>query len=165
MHRRGRIFDRQLADLDRHWRGETGVGPESRPTLLIGGRSDATFRRAARHGDGWTSGGGGPDAFAQALATLNEAWAAAGREGRPRTMALAYFALGDGAAEQAAAALGDYYGFAGDYAEQIIAGAATDPDTVRERTAGFAAAGADELVWFPTSSDPAQVDLLADAAL
>jgi hypothetical protein len=29
----------------------------------------------------------------------------------------------------------------------------------------FAAAGADELIYFPTSTDPAQVDLLADAVL
>jgi hypothetical protein len=29
----------------------------------------------------------------------------------------------------------------------------------------FAAAGCDELVWFPTSSDPAQVELLAEVVL
>src|SRR3954452_10330612 len=35
-HPRGRVFDRQLEELHRHWSGETGVGPVSRPTLLIG---------------------------------------------------------------------------------------------------------------------------------
>ncbi len=29
----------------------------------------------------------------------------------------------------------------------------------------FTDAGCDELIWFPSSSDPAQVDLLAEAAL
>jgi alkanesulfonate monooxygenase SsuD/methylene tetrahydromethanopterin reductase-like flavin-dependent oxidoreductase (luciferase family) len=164
-HRRGRIFERQLAELAKHWAGETGVGPASRPTLLIGGGSDAALARAARYGDGWTMGGGGPENFAQALPKVQEAWRAAGREGRPRTLVLAYFALGDEAERQARTALGDYYGFAGPYAEQVIASAATDEAAVRERTAAFAEAGVDELIWFPTSSDPAQVDLLARAAL
>src|SRR5919198_1765945 len=65
-HRRGRIFDAQLEELDRMWRGEGGVGPppaHGRPSLLIGGTSPAAFRRVARHGDGWTSGGGGVEGF------------------------------------------------------------------------------------------------------
>lgn len=163
-HRRGRTFERQLSELHRHWSGETGVGPVSRPTLLIGGSSDAALARVARHGDGWTMGGGGPEAFAAALSGVEQAWRAEGRDGRPRTMVLAYFALGEQAEQQARGALGDYYGFAGEYAERIVAGAATDEAAVREQTAAFERAGVDELVWFPTSSDPAQVDALARAA-
>jgi hypothetical protein len=46
----------------------------------------------------------------------------------------------------------------------MIAGsAATDPDTVKQYVAGFADAGCDELVLFPSGADPEQVDLLADA--
>jgi hypothetical protein len=38
-----------------------------------------------------------------------------------------------------------------------------DPAGVKDRVAAFEQAGCDEFVLFPTSSDPAQVDLLAEA--
>jgi alkanesulfonate monooxygenase SsuD/methylene tetrahydromethanopterin reductase-like flavin-dependent oxidoreductase (luciferase family) len=164
-HSRGRIFDRQLEELARHWSGASGVGPASRPGVLIGGGSDAAIRRAARHGDGWTMGGAPPEAFPAALAKLSEAWQAEGRAGTPRTAALFYFALGDDAEAQARAALGEYYGFLGEYVEQVIAGAAKDEDAIRARIAAFDEAGCDEVICFPTSPDPGQVDLLARAVL
>ncbi len=163
-HRRGRLFDRQLEDLARYWGGETDVGPAPvRPGLLIGGTSDAAFRRVGQFGDGWTAGGGGYERFGDALKQVREAWQAAAREGEPRTMALFYFSLGDGAAEQAEATLGAYYAFAGEYAEMIVAGAATSAERVREYVAGYEAAGCDEVICFPASADPAQVELLAEA--
>jgi alkanesulfonate monooxygenase SsuD/methylene tetrahydromethanopterin reductase-like flavin-dependent oxidoreductase (luciferase family) len=165
-HARGRTFERQLEELGAHWRGETGVAPSpagERPGLLIGGRSPAAFRRAARYADGWTLGGGTPDALAEGRARLLEAWAAEGREGEPRTMVLFYFALGDRAEEHAREDLLDYYGFLGEYAEQLVAAAAKDEATVKQYLSAFEAAGADEVICFPTSTDPEQVDLLARA--
>lgn len=163
--RRGRTFDAQLDELRRRWRGEEDFGPPPRreggPEVLIGGRSEVSFRRAARHGDGWTAGGGGPAAFAKALEQVRAAWEAAGREGRPRTVALVYYALGYGAPQIARSTLGDYYGFLGEYAEQVIAGTPTDEDAIRATLHAFEQAGADEVICFPTSADPAQVDLLA----
>jgi hypothetical protein len=94
---------------------------------------------------------------------LQAAWEAAGREGKPRTMALAYYALGDRAQEAAQAYLGDYYAFLGDYAQMVVDSAAKDADTVKAYVQGFADAGCDELVLFPCDPDPGQVDLLADA--
>ena len=164
-HRRGRIFERQLGELRSHWSGETGVGPEASPALLVGGTSDAAVRRVARHGDGWTSGGGGPDGFARVLPQVLEAWQAEGREGRPRTQALCYFGLGPSAAENVQRALGDYYGFAGPYAESLIASAPKDEGAMRDLLARFEQTGVDEVVCFPTSTDPEQVDLLASAVL
>lgn len=103
---RGRRFDEQLDELGRLWRGEGGVGPtpsrEGGPPVLIGGNSDAAFRRAARYADGWTMGGGTPDMFTAALEKLRAAWKAEGRDGEPRTMVLFYFALGEGVADDAA---------------------------------------------------------------
>jgi alkanesulfonate monooxygenase SsuD/methylene tetrahydromethanopterin reductase-like flavin-dependent oxidoreductase (luciferase family) len=166
---RGRIFDRQLEQLARHFGGETDVGPPTasgdRPTLLIGGESDATFRRVARFADGWTQGGLGPDAFKATVAKVRERWQAEGRDGAPRTMALFYFALGSKAEEDARRDLAHYYAFLGDFAAQIVEGAAKDKDTVASYISAFEAAGADEVICFPTSSDPVQVDLLADAVL
>jgi hypothetical protein len=78
-------------------------------------------------------------------------------------MALFYFALGDGAEQAARRSLGDYYGFLGEYTEQIVASAAKDEETVKGYLSGFEAAGVDEVICFPTSADPDQVDLLAGA--
>src|SRR3954469_6207426 len=161
---RGRIFDRQLEALPRLWDGDGGVGPSGRPRVLVGGTVDVSFARAARH-DGWTAGGGGPEAFAQGREKAIAAGKAAGRDGEPRTMALFYFALGDDPEGQARRSLGDYYSFAGEYAERIVSSAAKDADAVRGYVAAYKEAGCDEVICFPASADPAQVDLLAAAVL
>ena len=166
---RGRIFERQLEELVEFWKGKGDVGPApvsgERPSMLIGGSADIAFQRAAKHADGWTLGGGTPEAFSQGRAKLLEAWEAEGREGEPRTMALFYYGLGDNAEEAAREDLADYYAWLGDYAEQIVASAATDPDTVKGYLAAFEEAGCDEVICFPVSTDPGQVDLLAEAVL
>ncbi len=80
-------------------------------------------------------------------------------------MGLAYFALGDSAEADAEAYLRDYYAWLGeDIASYIVGSAAKDAETVRRYVAEFAEAGCGELIFCPSSSDPAQVDLLADAA-
>ena len=108
------------------WAGERGIGPApyrgTRPQLLIGGTKPKSFERVAKYADGWTMGGGGP-AMRPRLPAVRETWTAAGRAGSPRIVVLCYFALGDDAEEQAARTLGDYYGFAGPYAQRIIDGA------------------------------------------
>jgi alkanesulfonate monooxygenase SsuD/methylene tetrahydromethanopterin reductase-like flavin-dependent oxidoreductase (luciferase family) len=167
--RRGRIFEQQLDEMTAVWRGERGIGPaprpDGRPGLLIGGRAEAAYQRAARYADGWTIGGGPPAMVTQALDKLTDAWSAAGRVDRPRTMALFYFALGGDAEKMASDSLGHYYAFLGDYAQQVVATAATDADTVRQYLAGFEAAGTDDVICFPASADVSQVDRLAEAAL
>jgi alkanesulfonate monooxygenase SsuD/methylene tetrahydromethanopterin reductase-like flavin-dependent oxidoreductase (luciferase family) len=170
-HTRGRRFAEMLELWSRVWDGEDfgtagAIGPRppgGRPRLIVGGAADVAFERAARHGDGWIMGGGAPDQFREGKAKLDAAWKDAGRDGAPRTMSLAYYALGDGAAEAADGYLHDYYGFLGAIADMIAGGAATDAETVRQYVAGFAEAGCDELVFFPCRTDPGQVDLLADA--
>ena len=59
--------------------------------------------------------------------------------------------------------LGDYYGFLGEYADQIVASAAKDEEAVKRYLSGFEAVGVDEVICFPTSVDPDHVDLLAGA--
>jgi alkanesulfonate monooxygenase SsuD/methylene tetrahydromethanopterin reductase-like flavin-dependent oxidoreductase (luciferase family) len=162
--RRGRIFDRQLEALRGFWDGDD-VGPAGRPQVLVGGTVDAAYRRAARFGDGWTAGGGGPERFAEGREKAREAWRAAGRDGEPRTMALFYFALGDDAEGAVRRSIGAYYSFAGEYAEQIMASAAKDEDTLRGYIAAYTEAGCDEVICFPASADPEQVDRLAAAVL
>jgi alkanesulfonate monooxygenase SsuD/methylene tetrahydromethanopterin reductase-like flavin-dependent oxidoreductase (luciferase family) len=158
--RRGAIFDEQLEEMRRVWDDrQVGFGA---PEVVIGGRADAAFRRAAQW-DGWMMGGGAPDTFPPEIVKLDAAWSAAGRDGEPRKMSLAYYALGDDPRAQARDYITDYYAYIGDEAALGFANSIpADAETIAGVTEAFAAASCDELIWFPTSSDPAQVDLLAD---
>jgi alkanesulfonate monooxygenase SsuD/methylene tetrahydromethanopterin reductase-like flavin-dependent oxidoreductase (luciferase family) len=168
---RGRRMDEMVDRITRLWGGEKagfagGVGPDvsqNRPGLIIGGGADAAFRRAAQHGDGWMMGGGPPDRFPAMVEKLLAAWREHGREGEPRRLALQYFALGDDPEGATRESIGHYYASAGDYAEQVVAATAKGDDEIRERVRQFEEAGADELILFPASPDPDQVDLLARA--
>jgi alkanesulfonate monooxygenase SsuD/methylene tetrahydromethanopterin reductase-like flavin-dependent oxidoreductase (luciferase family) len=169
---KGRRLDQQLTEMKRIWSGENygfagAIGPEpvrpGGPELILGGAAEASFRRVALLGDGWIMGGGTPEMFAQAAAAVDQAWAEAGRPGKPRKLSLAYFALGPEARGHADSYLLDYYGFLGDIARQIAAGAAVSTEMVKGYAAAFEAAGCDELIFVPTTASPDQVTLLADA--
>ena len=163
---RGRQLDAMLERIKEVWAGdEVGPSTESAPGLVVGGHADASFARAARFADGWIAAGSGPDQFGEGASKAKAAWAEAGRDGQqPRTMALAYFSLGDRAAEDARDYLTDYYAWLGEQvAEFLVAGAAKDTEAVKQYVATYEGAGCDELILVPCSSDPDQVDLLADA--
>jgi alkanesulfonate monooxygenase SsuD/methylene tetrahydromethanopterin reductase-like flavin-dependent oxidoreductase (luciferase family) len=163
---RGRKLDAMLERIREVWAGEE-IGPsiEGSPDLVVGGHADASFARAARFADGWIAGGSGPEQFAEGAEKTKAAWSEAGRDGEPRTQALAYFSLGDRAAEDASAYLNDYYAWLGeDIAGYLVSGAAKDAETVKQYIATYEGAGCGELIFCPSSNDPRQVDLLADAA-
>jgi len=169
---RGRRFDEQLDEMRRIWTGEGSgdigpIGPPPArpggPELILGGATDASFRRVARVGNGWIMGGGTPEMFAQAAAAVDLAWAEQGRPGRPRKLSLAYYALGPDARALADGYLGHYYAFLGDFAGQIAAGAAVSPEMIKGYAAAFAEVGCDELIFVPTSSSLEQLELLAEA--
>jgi alkanesulfonate monooxygenase SsuD/methylene tetrahydromethanopterin reductase-like flavin-dependent oxidoreductase (luciferase family) len=168
---RGRRFDRMLDELKRLWAGEErgfagGVGPDvsdNPPPIVVGGQVDAAFRRAARYGEGWIMGTAPPEYFPPAVEKLEAAWRAEGRQGEPRKIAMAYVSLDDDPEAEVRRSIGAYYAFAGEYAEMLIDGAAKGEEEVKERVGAFEAVGCDELIMFPVSSDPAQVDKLAAA--
>jgi alkanesulfonate monooxygenase SsuD/methylene tetrahydromethanopterin reductase-like flavin-dependent oxidoreductase (luciferase family) len=170
---RGRRFDEQLTDLRRAFAGEpladgsSPVVPDAaRPVpIMIGGSSDAAVRRTVEFGVGWTAGGVPPQMVGAFVERVRAAWREAGRAGSPRIAALNYFSLGD-TEERSRGYLLDYYGFLGpDLAEMISGGAHRSAEAVRDVVAAFAETGVDELILDPTVGDPAQVDLLAEAAL
>ncbi|HEV7886640.1 MAG TPA: LLM class flavin-dependent oxidoreductase [Acidimicrobiales bacterium] len=161
--KRGRIMDQMLEEADAVWRGDTPIGPVSRPRVLLGGTAPAAFARAAKWGEGWVSGGGGPVMFAANAEQARKAWADAGREGEPRLVALHYFALGDDAEQIARSYILDYYAFLGPFAERVADGAATDPGRIKGVVRAFEDAGCDELLLYPCRGDVAQVALLAEA--
>jgi alkanesulfonate monooxygenase SsuD/methylene tetrahydromethanopterin reductase-like flavin-dependent oxidoreductase (luciferase family) len=163
---RGRRLDTMLEEIKEVWSGgKVGPSIEGVPRLVVGGHADASFARAARFADGWIAAGSGPDQFSEGAKKANAAWVEAGRDGQPRTMALAYYSLGDRAVEEARAYLTDYYAWLGEeVAGYLVESAAKDPENVKQYIAAYEAAGCDELILFPSSSDPDQVDLLAGAA-
>jgi len=165
LHRRGRLMDRGLEVMHRTWAGgEVGprpVGPNG-VRVLIGGMAEAAVRRTVEHGIGWTAGTAPPEASAGLRARICEAWAAAGRGGQPRFVALTYFALGPEARRHLLAYLDRYYGERG---AALAERAPATPEAVVATLGAYAEAGFDELVLFPCDPDPAQVDLLARVAL
>ncbi|HEX2026559.1 MAG TPA: LLM class flavin-dependent oxidoreductase [Nitriliruptorales bacterium] len=171
--RRGHHLSQQLAELRDIWETarsaddqprDSHIGPAPAqpdgPELLVGGLSGASFLRAARYADGYVHGGGPPRAFAGAANRARAAWLDAGRPGEPVLWGQSYFALGDAAAGEAY--MRDYYGFAGAFAEKIAAGLLTSPTAIREQIRGYEEGGCHELVLLPATSDPAELDRLAD---
>jgi alkanesulfonate monooxygenase SsuD/methylene tetrahydromethanopterin reductase-like flavin-dependent oxidoreductase (luciferase family) len=172
MHHRGRRLEEQIAMMRRVWSGEEfgyagGIGPEpvrpGGPEIILGGATEASFRRVARIADGWIMGGGPPDMFAQAAAAVDQAWQEAGRPGRARKLTLAYYGLGPEARSQAEGYILHYYGWLGDIAGMIASGAAVSAEMVKSYVAAFEAGGCDEIIFVPTSSRLDQVSLLAEA--
>ncbi len=163
---RGKRLDAMLDEMKEIWDGEE-VGPTAAgaPRLILGGHADAAYARAARFGDGWIAAASGPDQAREGIEKAKAAWSDAGRDGEPHTMALAYFSLGDRVEEDLRENLMDYYAWLGEEIARMIAdSAAKDADAVKQYVASYEEIGCDELVFCPSSSDPQQVDLLADAA-
>ena len=162
---RGKALDAMLERMREVWSGdEVGPDHETQPRVLVGGSVDASFKRAARFGDGWIAAGAPPEQFAEWRQGFEAAWSQAGRSEAPRSAALAYYSLGDRAEEDARDYLTDYYAWLGEDVANFIAGsAAKDRETVQQNVAAFEAAGCEELFLFPSASDPQQVDHLADA--
>jgi alkanesulfonate monooxygenase SsuD/methylene tetrahydromethanopterin reductase-like flavin-dependent oxidoreductase (luciferase family) len=170
---RGRRIEDQIDEMKRIWAGEErgtagGIGPRPKqtggPPIIVGGHADAAIERAARLGDGWIMGGGPPEQYAEMAAKVDDAWKRNGRSGTPRKMGLTYYSLGPNARENADRYINDYYGFLGDYSQQIAQSVAINEEMVKQYLGAFEQAGCDELVAFPCATDPEQVDLLAAAA-
>ncbi|HZK50380.1 MAG TPA: LLM class flavin-dependent oxidoreductase [Actinomycetota bacterium] len=176
---RGRRLEDQLADLrDGFEELERGMGsaipqkargmgsaiPQKAtgPDLLVGGGSDISFVRAARFADGYVHGGGPPRSFHRAGDRATTAWVEAGRPGRPKLWAQAYFALGDDATiERGRSYMRDYYAFTGPFAAKITEGLLTTPQSIVQFVRGYAEAGCDHLVLLPAVAELEQHDRLA----
>ena len=171
-HTRGERWNAALELMHKAWRGEPVAGsakpvtprPVSgdRVPLLIGGTSDATLKRVVRWGVGWTAGGAGPDMAGAFAVRVRQAWNEAGREGKPRIVALAYYALGVDAAARGAAYIRDYYGSA-PWVAQMVQSLPHTTQALRELARRYVDAGIDELILDPTIAEIDQIDMLAEA--
>ncbi|MCL4560761.1 MAG: LLM class flavin-dependent oxidoreductase [Chloroflexi bacterium] len=173
-HHRGKQFENQLETMKRIWSGEpltaTGVGAigprpsrEGGPELLIGGYTPAAQARVARWGDGFISGGGSdPAALKQVYAQIEKDWRDAGRSGKPRFVGAVYCVAGEEATAEGQAFLRNYYSFMGTRADAMAKAMLVSPDAIREAAQAYAEIGMDELILWPCSSRPDQIDRLAD---
>jgi alkanesulfonate monooxygenase SsuD/methylene tetrahydromethanopterin reductase-like flavin-dependent oxidoreductase (luciferase family) len=171
-HERGKRFDEQLATMTRIWSGQSlsekvgAIGPapvqQGGPELLIGGNSPEAIKRIGRWGNGFISGGGGPDSARQGYSAAEQAWKEAGRPGKPRFVAASYYGLGPGAAEKAAQYIRRYYAFIGPMADRLASSVPSTPDAVKSAMRAYSDAGVDELIFWPTIPDLNQVELLAE---
>lgn len=158
---RGRRFTDMIVEMRDVW--EDGcIGPGvDRPVLLAGGSGGLAASRMARYADGYVHNGGPPRAFARAAAEARAAWEDFGRPGQPQLWGMSYFQLG-GDTETGRAYLRDYYRFTGPFADRIAAGLLTSPAAIEEQVAGYAEAGCDHLILFPTVPEIGQLDRLAE---
>jgi alkanesulfonate monooxygenase SsuD/methylene tetrahydromethanopterin reductase-like flavin-dependent oxidoreductase (luciferase family) len=169
---RGKRFDRDLAVYRDVWKGErVGGGPNPAVTaagrqipMMFGGSVAVSFERVARWGTGYIGAGLPAPMVAPSFEEAHAAWNRAGRDGSPRLVGVAYFALRD--LNQARRDVQDYYSILGGEIAGLIAGAiAAGPDGVRETVSAFAGIGATDLVFIPTADDPTEVSHLADIVL
>ena len=80
-------------------------------------------------------------------------------------MALTYFSLGEDAVEESQRNLRSYYGYLTEWVDAIADYQPRDPEAIRETVRAFEDIGVDELIFDPTTSDPEQVDRLAELVL
>jgi alkanesulfonate monooxygenase SsuD/methylene tetrahydromethanopterin reductase-like flavin-dependent oxidoreductase (luciferase family) len=165
-HRRGRNLDRHIETMKATWRGENGVGPSpvqpGGPDILLGGSSPRTFARVARN-QGWIAGaGGGAAGFARGREQVMEQWSKAGRQGKPRFIAVGHYSLGPNADANARKVLA--YSYGAERAEPMVQAMPRTADAIIEMLQSFAAEGCDEVVLAACDQELEQLDLYMEAA-
>ncbi len=169
--KRGRQLGRQIRLMRRIWSGERlsesigAIGPKpfqkGGPAILIGGSNPNTFSRIGKLADGYISSGGLDATEASAnFKKAEDSWKANQREGRPKFVGCQYYSLGDDALKRGAPFLRDYYGA---YGEKLTKAMLSSKDRIRHALDSFSSVGADELIFWPTIPEIAQLDLLEDA--
>jgi alkanesulfonate monooxygenase SsuD/methylene tetrahydromethanopterin reductase-like flavin-dependent oxidoreductase (luciferase family) len=173
-HRRGRRLDEQMAVLRRVWAGEplvegaAPIGPAPAraggPEVLFGAFAPAAIARIARWGDGLLS--ATPLEYTdQLFRSVERSWEAAGRAGRPRLVAQANVAVGpQPVVDEALKEIRRYYGITPTYLDMVVNGLLTTAADVRSTVRAFGDLGADEVMLYCWSTDPGQIDRLADVA-
>ncbi|SEP05614.1 LLM class flavin-dependent oxidoreductase [Amycolatopsis saalfeldensis] len=167
----GKRIDADLETYRSVWDAEPiggGVNPAVPPgtrrvPLLFGGSAPASFARMAKWGEGYVGGSVPPEMVAGSFEQARAAWQAAGREGSPRLVAIAYFALAD--PEQGRGKVWDYYSNFGDFANVVAGGVRSTAEDLRKAVSCFADMGADELIFNPATDNPADIEALAEIVL
>jgi alkanesulfonate monooxygenase SsuD/methylene tetrahydromethanopterin reductase-like flavin-dependent oxidoreductase (luciferase family) len=168
---RGRRMDRDLDQYRSVWGGEP-VGGGANPAvpagtrqipLLFGAGSPRALKRMAEQGEGYVAPSVPAAMAGQTFDAARAAWREAGREGEPRLVAIAYFAIAD--PEKGRANVGDYYAGSGPFVDIAVNGVRTTAAEITEAVKEFEALGAEELLLNPTSDDLNEISRLAELVL
>jgi alkanesulfonate monooxygenase SsuD/methylene tetrahydromethanopterin reductase-like flavin-dependent oxidoreductase (luciferase family) len=146
--------------------GENAAVPQGtrQVPMMFGGFAPLALERMARWGEGYIGGSMPASMVADAFDRARAAWKEAGREGSPRLLAIAYFALGD--IDQGRNNVHDYYSnFGEEMADAVATGVHGTPDAVHGAAKAFEDIGADELIFNPATADIDDIARLADAIL
>lgn len=174
---RGRYqrLDDDVHELRRLWAGgpaddgqPVGPAPLQRggPPILASSMGPKSMARAATWADGVSLFALLADAaeIERSFRAVEQAWADAGRSDRPRLVTGAFVVLG----EDARARLREFtYRYLEVFSPQVARSVADaipthTPERVRELIDAVAAAGGDEIILVPGTSEPACIDMLAD---
>jgi alkanesulfonate monooxygenase SsuD/methylene tetrahydromethanopterin reductase-like flavin-dependent oxidoreductase (luciferase family) len=154
---RGARFATSLATMERTWE-VTADGPR----ILLAGTVQASFARTALElSEGWVAPLFGLALLQEGGAAVRQAWAEAGRDGRPRIVTGRYFSLGPRAQEVADEYIRHYYG--PDFFEDARQDTLTGPEQIHAELRRLSEAGCADVLLFPCSGDLEQVSLLAQA--
>jgi alkanesulfonate monooxygenase SsuD/methylene tetrahydromethanopterin reductase-like flavin-dependent oxidoreductase (luciferase family) len=169
---RGKRLDEQLATMKQIWSGQPlsveigSIGPRPAqsggPELILGGDSSAAIKRLAREAQGGLSGHDDPHEADHFFRAVEKAWGQAGRTGKPRLIGQVNMALETADVEEARAEIFRYYSIFGPFANVKATAMLSTRQQVRETIDAFESIGADELMCYTWSSDPSQIDRLAD---
>lgn len=170
-------MEKQVDTIRRIWAGEKVVPTALRsveplpvqpggPEILAGVMMPDSIRRAAKWADGICGFSFGPSAeeLAMGYEIARQAWRDAGRPQPPRFRPACWFALGPNGRAQLDQYLFRYLNFLGeDVARQLAPMVRADsPERLREVVRSLADIGTDELLLVPTTSDPDEIDRVAD---
>ncbi len=170
-------LERQVELLRKTWNGGHVVKGALRPVepfplqhsgpeLMSGSLLPQSIRRAAAWADGISGFSFGPNGreIEACFETARQAWRERGRIESPRLVTNFWFALGAKAREQLDSYLGLYLNFMGGGAAEVLAPTVkTDSaQALKDSIAMVEDLGADELLLVPTTSDPSEVDRIAD---
>ncbi len=170
-------LEEQVARMRRVWAGENVVEgalrcvepvpvQEGGPELLAGAIMPKAIARAARWADGLTDFSFGPSLseIEGKMTVARDAWEREGRDAPPRFVASFWYALGDGARNQLDDYLGRYLNFLGPELSKALIPTVTTTSAkqLKELAKALDEMGVDELILAPTTSDPEDVDRVAD---
>ncbi|MFK8844209.1 LLM class flavin-dependent oxidoreductase [Streptomyces sp. Ac-502] len=169
MHGRGARLESDLATYREIWSGApVGNGPNPavpsgtrQVPLLFGGYSARALDRMVRWGEGYIGGSLPPEMTAPRFEAAKRTWREAGRQGAPKLVVLAYFALGD--TKTGRANIQDFYRLA---PKHIAANAVlrTTRATIEQTITEYTDLGIDEIIFIPATDDLDEVTRLADIA-
>ena len=126
--------------------------------MLFGGFRPAALERVARWGDGFLCAAPSAAWAGNLFRAVEDAWQAAGRDGRPRTVAQVNVALGpQHVIDDARHALGSYYALPATPAT-AAAGILTTPGQIRAALAQFADLGTDEVMLYCLVRDACEIE-------